>query len=58
MLETEPRNKGVKKLAKKCRRSTTTISLILRGKRDPGPELRKRLAEEGIIIPDKKAVAI
>lgn len=51
MLGTETRNRGVKLLAKKCRRSPTTISRVLRGTRDPGPELRKKLLEEGITLP-------
>lgn len=50
----EVRNKGVCGLAKKCRRSPTHISEVLRGRRDPGPALVRLLAKHGVTVPAKE----
>ena len=46
---------GVLDIARRVGRSSTTISLILRNKREPGPELRKKLEALGVEIPAKGA---
>lgn len=56
-MTTEVRIKGVTALAKKCRRSKTHISAVLRGQRDPGPALGRLLEKHGVQVPERKVVA-
>lgn len=53
-MTTEIRIKGVTEIAQKCCRSKTHISAVLRGKRDPGPALRRMLADHGVQVRKNK----